>query len=85
MITVLEEMKRILNDNGTCIVSFKISDSVSSENGRQVRERWDEQIEYYFTDRKISENIIQTAGFNILNTKRTQFGDTEFISFYLTY
>lgn len=83
MITVLENIKRILNANGTCIVSFKVSDSVSSENGRQIRERWNEKIEYYFTNKTMSKNIVQDSGFNISNIKRSCFGDSKFINLYL--
>ena len=84
IITVLKEIKRVLENKGTCVVSFKTRDSISSENGTQIRDRWGEQIKYYFTDKKLCTNIIKKSDLTISNITKSKFKNVEFINFYLT-
>jgi hypothetical protein len=82
--TVLDEIKRVIGNNGTCVVSFKTRDEKSSSNGIQVRERWGEKIRYYFVDFDMCEIIIKSHQLNIIKVERSRFRKTEFVNFYLT-
>lgn len=80
----MKEFHRVLRDDGVAAVSFKVSDEVSDENGVQHRERWGEEIQYYFVDQEIADQIADGAGFHIEDTDTEQFGSTEFYNVWVT-
>lgn len=79
----LKEMNRILKTDSLAVVSFKISDDESSENGRQVRERWDEEIHYHFVDQDIATKIVLESGMSISNIEKSNFGNTVFLNYWI--
>lgn len=79
----LKEINRILKTDGLAVVSFKISDDESSENGRQVRERWDEKIHYHFVDQDIATKIVLESGMSISNIEKSSFGNTVFLNYWI--
>lgn len=80
MKNTLSEFSRVLSDGGIGAVSFKLEDSQSSENGRQIRSRWGEDVEYFFVDRNISSSIVQDSGMVIEDSEISEFKGTVFLN-----
>lgn len=76
----LKEISRVLGDFGVCYLSFKIKDGQSSENGIQIRQRWGENIRYYFVDGKLATDLIEEIDMMITRTWNTEFGDSKFLN-----
>lgn len=76
----LREFNRVLEKSGILSVSFKLSDKVSSDNGEQSRERWGSEVTYHFVDEDIAVNMVEEAGFQVFDTDKTGFKQTEFIN-----
>lgn len=80
MEATLNEFKRVMSDNGVGVVSFKLEDGQSGDNGSQIRERWGEKVEYYFVDESIVNDMMDSASLNSVETDRSEFKDNVFLN-----
>lgn len=80
MEATLNEFRRVMTDNGVGVVSFKLEDGKSDDNGRQMRKRWGEKVKYYFVDEGIVNGMMDSASLNPVETDRSEFKHNVFLN-----
>lgn len=79
----IQEMRRVSKEDAIVEIGFKLYDDQSDENGYHTRDRWGEEITYYYVDQDLAQSLCKDAGFQIVDTHSNMFNGTCFYNLFL--
>lgn len=84
MRAAIREIHRVANEDAIVALGFKLGDEQSDETGYQTRERWGEEVTYYFVDKPLAHSLCEDAGFSVVKTSSNTFDGTVFYTLFLS-
>lgn len=83
MVSAVNEIFRVLTEDGHAMIGFKLGDNKSREEGYHTRERWDEELTYYYLNEESTIELVENAGFSVIDYKDLGFDGIRFRDIFL--
>lgn len=79
----LEEIHRVLTEDGVVMVGFKLEDGQGSEEGYHFRNRFGEEVRYFYFDGDSVLDLVESVGFDCFEWVDLEFGEVVFRDLFL--
>lgn len=83
MVVALQEIARVLTEGGQAMVGFKLGDNQGREEGYHTRERWGEELTYYYLNADSTIELVGEVGLTVTDYKDLGFDGIRFRDLFL--